>query len=81
MDSVPRVILVPGLGGLCVGKDAAASTITRDIAAHTLTVKAQIAAMGTYHGMSEQDIFDAVAHGTRAVATNLIFDIFKLEND
>jgi rhamnose utilization protein RhaD (predicted bifunctional aldolase and dehydrogenase)/NAD(P)-dependent dehydrogenase (short-subunit alcohol dehydrogenase family) len=57
MDSMPRVILIPGLGGLCAGKDAAASNIIRDIADHTLAVKAQIAAMGTYHGMSEKDLF------------------------
>jgi rhamnose utilization protein RhaD (predicted bifunctional aldolase and dehydrogenase)/NAD(P)-dependent dehydrogenase (short-subunit alcohol dehydrogenase family) len=57
MDSMPRVILVPGLGALCAGKDASASNIIRDIAAHTLAVKAQIAAMGTYHGMSEKDLF------------------------
>jgi uncharacterized peroxidase-related enzyme len=30
-------------------------------------------------GWSEQDIFDAVAHGARAVYANLIFDVFKLE--
>ena len=57
MDSRPRVILVPGLGALCAGKDIAASTIVRDIAAHTLAVKAQIAAMGTYQGMEEGDLF------------------------
>jgi len=49
---------VPGLGAICAGKDAAAATIVRDIAAHTLSVKAQIAAMGTYCGMSEADLFD-----------------------
>jgi rhamnose utilization protein RhaD (predicted bifunctional aldolase and dehydrogenase)/NAD(P)-dependent dehydrogenase (short-subunit alcohol dehydrogenase family) len=58
MDPFPRVILVPGLGALCAGKDAAASGIVRDIAAHTLAVKAQIAAMGTYCGMNERDLFD-----------------------
>ncbi len=58
MDSMPRVILVPGLGALCAGKDAAASIIVRDIAAHTLAVKAQIAAMGIYCGMDEKDLFD-----------------------
>jgi rhamnose utilization protein RhaD (predicted bifunctional aldolase and dehydrogenase)/NAD(P)-dependent dehydrogenase (short-subunit alcohol dehydrogenase family) len=57
MDSMPRVILIPGLGALCAGKDEAASNIVRDIAAHTLTVKAQIAAMGTYQGMDERDLF------------------------
>jgi NAD(P)-dependent dehydrogenase (short-subunit alcohol dehydrogenase family) len=57
MDSRPRVILVPGLGALCAGKDIAASTIVRDIAAHTLAVKAQVAAMGTYQGMEEGVLF------------------------
>jgi alkylhydroperoxidase family enzyme len=32
-------------------------------------------------GWNDRDIFDAVAHGARAVATNIIFDVFKLEND
>jgi alkylhydroperoxidase family enzyme len=32
-------------------------------------------------GWSDADIFDAVAHGARAVATNIIFDTFKLETD
>lgn len=32
-------------------------------------------------GWSEADIIDAVAHGARAVATNIIFDTFKLEDD
>jgi rhamnose utilization protein RhaD (predicted bifunctional aldolase and dehydrogenase)/NAD(P)-dependent dehydrogenase (short-subunit alcohol dehydrogenase family) len=58
MDSMPRVILIPGLGALCAGKDAAASNIIRDIAAHTIEAKAQIAAMGAYHGMDESDLFD-----------------------
>jgi NAD(P)-dependent dehydrogenase (short-subunit alcohol dehydrogenase family) len=58
MDSFPRVILAPGLGALCSGKDAAAADINRDIAAHTLAVKAQIAAMGTYCGMDERDLFE-----------------------
>ena len=58
MDSLPRVLLVPGLGVLCAGKDVLAAGIVRDIAEHTLAVKAQIAAMGTYSGMNEKDTFD-----------------------
>lgn len=58
MDPSPRVLLIPGLGVLCAGKDAASAAIVRDIAAHTLAVKAQIAAMGTYQGMEERDVFD-----------------------
>ena len=58
MDPFPRVILVPGLGALCAGKDAAAADIIRDIADHTLATKAQIAAMGTYRGMNERELFE-----------------------
>jgi rhamnose utilization protein RhaD (predicted bifunctional aldolase and dehydrogenase)/NAD(P)-dependent dehydrogenase (short-subunit alcohol dehydrogenase family) len=58
MDSLPRVILASGLGALCAGKDVEATTIIRDIAAHTLAVKSQIAAMGRYCGMRERDLFE-----------------------
>jgi rhamnose utilization protein RhaD (predicted bifunctional aldolase and dehydrogenase)/NAD(P)-dependent dehydrogenase (short-subunit alcohol dehydrogenase family) len=61
-DSLPRVVLIPGLGALCAGKDVAAAKIVRDITAHTLTVKAQVAAMGTYAGMSEAELFDMEYH-------------------
>ena len=57
-DSMPRVILVPGMGAVCAGTDIEATTIIRDIADHTLAVKAQIAAMGSYRGMNERDLFD-----------------------
>ncbi len=33
------------------------------------------------HGWSDKDIIDGLAHGARAVATNLLFDAFKLESD
>jgi len=58
MDSLPRVILMPGLGALCGGKDVTAAGIARDITAHTLAVKAQIGAVGSYRGMEESDLFD-----------------------
>jgi rhamnose utilization protein RhaD (predicted bifunctional aldolase and dehydrogenase)/NAD(P)-dependent dehydrogenase (short-subunit alcohol dehydrogenase family) len=58
MDPSPRVLLIPGLGALCAGKDAESAAIVKDIAAHTLAVKAQIAAMGAYRGMGEKDLFD-----------------------
>ncbi len=57
MDSLPRVILLPGLGVLCAGKDVTATSIIKDIAAHTLAAKAQIAAMGSYYGMDEKELF------------------------
>jgi alkylhydroperoxidase family enzyme len=32
-------------------------------------------------GWTERDIFDALAHGARAVATNILFDAFKVGRD
>ncbi|HYK88720.1 MAG TPA: bifunctional aldolase/short-chain dehydrogenase [Acidobacteriota bacterium] len=59
LDSLPRIILMPGLGALCSGEDASVAGIVRDITAHTLAVKAQIAAMGgRYRGISEGQLFD-----------------------
>jgi rhamnose utilization protein RhaD (predicted bifunctional aldolase and dehydrogenase)/NAD(P)-dependent dehydrogenase (short-subunit alcohol dehydrogenase family) len=57
MDPLPRVILIPGLGAICAGCNAAAAAIARDIADHTLSVKTQIAAMGAYSGLTEKDLF------------------------
>jgi rhamnose utilization protein RhaD (predicted bifunctional aldolase and dehydrogenase)/NAD(P)-dependent dehydrogenase (short-subunit alcohol dehydrogenase family) len=58
MDSLPRVILVPGLGAVCAGHDIDAAEIIRDIATHTLATKIQIADMGTYCGMTEPELFE-----------------------
>jgi len=56
-DSLPRVILMPGLGALCSGPDLNAATIAADITAHTLSVKAQIGALGAaYEGVDEREI-------------------------
>ena len=57
-DSLPRVVLLPGLGALCAGKDAHAARIAHDITAQTLAAKARIAAMGTYRGLGESHLFD-----------------------
>jgi len=61
-DSMPRVLLIPGLGVLSAGKDARAARIALDITAHTLAVKTQIAAMGEYRGLPEEDLFDMEYH-------------------
>jgi rhamnulose-1-phosphate aldolase/alcohol dehydrogenase len=58
LDALPRVILVPGMGAFCCGGDVTAARIVKDITAHTLAVKARIAAMGSYLGMEEVDLFD-----------------------
>jgi NAD(P)-dependent dehydrogenase (short-subunit alcohol dehydrogenase family) len=58
MDAMPRVLLMPGIGAVCAGKNIADSTVVRDITAHTLAVKQQIAAMGVYRGLEEEDLFE-----------------------
>src|ERR1019366_766867 len=57
-DALPRVVLLPGLGALCAGKDVRAARMARDITAQTLAAKAKIAAMGTYQGVEEQHLFE-----------------------
>jgi rhamnose utilization protein RhaD (predicted bifunctional aldolase and dehydrogenase)/NAD(P)-dependent dehydrogenase (short-subunit alcohol dehydrogenase family) len=58
MDSLPRVILLPGLGAICAGRSARAAAVVRDITAHTLQAKVQIASMGRYRTIPEADLFD-----------------------
>jgi rhamnose utilization protein RhaD (predicted bifunctional aldolase and dehydrogenase)/NAD(P)-dependent dehydrogenase (short-subunit alcohol dehydrogenase family) len=62
LDSLPRVILMPGLGAICAGKDAVAARVARDITAHTLAVKSRITTMGTYRGLPEDELFDMEYH-------------------
>jgi rhamnose utilization protein RhaD (predicted bifunctional aldolase and dehydrogenase)/NAD(P)-dependent dehydrogenase (short-subunit alcohol dehydrogenase family) len=57
-DPNPRVLLLPGLGTICSGQDVHAAKIAHDITAHTLAVKAKVAAMGTYEGLSEHHLFE-----------------------
>ncbi|MGA2072214.1 MAG: bifunctional aldolase/short-chain dehydrogenase [Terriglobia bacterium] len=61
-DPLPRVLLLPGLGALCAGRNVHEARIARDITAHTLAVKTQIAAMGTYEGLSESHLFEMEYH-------------------
>jgi len=61
-DPLPRVLLLPGLGAICAGKDVKAAGIARDITAHTLEVKSRVAAMGTYEGLSESHLFEMEYH-------------------
>ncbi len=57
-DSMPRAILMPGLGAICAGKDVVEAGIVRDITAQTLAAKTKIAAMGRYEGLSEEHLFN-----------------------
>jgi rhamnose utilization protein RhaD (predicted bifunctional aldolase and dehydrogenase)/NAD(P)-dependent dehydrogenase (short-subunit alcohol dehydrogenase family) len=57
-DPNPRVLLLPGLGAICSGNDVHAAKVACDITAHTLAVKAKVAAMGMYEGLSESHLFE-----------------------
>ncbi|MBF0626088.1 MAG: SDR family NAD(P)-dependent oxidoreductase [Magnetococcales bacterium] len=57
-DELPRVILMPGLGAVCVGDDGAAAGVAADITAQTLAVKRQVAESGgVYRGLDESALF------------------------
>jgi len=59
LDPLPRIVLLPGLGALCAGETAAAADVARDITAHALAVKAQIADTdASYEGLSEDQTFE-----------------------
>ena len=62
-DAMPRIILIPGVGATCVGRDAKDAGIVRDIAAHTLAAKAVIAASGSYEGLDEKHLFEMEYRG------------------
>jgi len=57
-DSMPRVILMPGLGAICAGKDVVEADIVRDITFQTLSAKIKISSMGKYEGLNEEHLFD-----------------------
>ncbi len=61
-DSAPRVILLPGMGAACAGKDVSSADICRDITAQTLEVKARIGAMGSYQSLSEGEFYAMEYH-------------------
>jgi NAD(P)-dependent dehydrogenase (short-subunit alcohol dehydrogenase family) len=56
-EALPRVVLVPGVGAFCAGRDLREAEIARDITAHTLAVKASLAGCATYEGLPERDLF------------------------
>lgn len=56
-DLLPRAVLMPGLGALCAGSDAASAHIVRDITAQSLRAKRVVAATGDYQGLHEDDLF------------------------
>ncbi|MBF0152475.1 MAG: bifunctional aldolase/short-chain dehydrogenase [Magnetococcales bacterium] len=57
-DSLPRVILIPHVGVVCVGADAQEADIARDITMNTLAVKRLVTEGGVYAGLPEEALFD-----------------------
>lgn len=63
-DSLPRMILVPGIGAIAVGPNARHGQIALDILRQTLVTKGQILGLGkTFKGLSEDHLFDMEYRG------------------
>jgi len=58
LDSLPRVVLIPGLGIVASGTSAKAAAVAADIAEHTLAAKVDAAAVGSYQELDSGFIFD-----------------------
>ncbi len=58
LDPMPRVILVPELGALCVGSTSKAAAIVSDVYRHTARVILAATRLGRYQPVSEADLFD-----------------------
>jgi rhamnose utilization protein RhaD (predicted bifunctional aldolase and dehydrogenase)/NAD(P)-dependent dehydrogenase (short-subunit alcohol dehydrogenase family) len=55
---VPKVVMIPGTGIACAGRDARDADIARDITDQTISVKTTIAETGgTYEGLSEDQLY------------------------
>jgi rhamnose utilization protein RhaD (predicted bifunctional aldolase and dehydrogenase)/NAD(P)-dependent dehydrogenase (short-subunit alcohol dehydrogenase family) len=58
LDTLPRVVLVPGLGLFGLGASAKDAAIAADIAANTVAVITDAEATGRYECVGEADMFD-----------------------
>jgi len=58
LDSVPRVVLVPGVGVFGAGRTKQDARIAADIAEHTVRAKGLANAIGRYTALSDGDLFD-----------------------
>jgi len=58
-DFAPRVLLIPGLGAVCIGKDAAEAAMIGDITRQGLAVKTEIfQGGGEYLPLDDEHLFD-----------------------
>jgi len=58
LDPLPRVLLLPGYGALCVAGSRAEAEIAADIYEHTAAVITAAEGIGSYRPVSELDLFD-----------------------
>lgn len=59
LDLLPRVVLLPGMGAVCIGHDFEKACIVRDIVLQAMQTKIAIyQTNGGYAGLSEDHIFD-----------------------
>lgn len=58
LDSLPRVLLLPGFGMCTVGKTLAAARVVADVYEHTMSVMMDADDIGTYQPVSREDLFD-----------------------
>lgn len=58
LDPDPRIVLIPGLGLVAVGVDAASANIAADVYEHTIDVIAAADGFGRYNALPEGDLFD-----------------------
>ena len=58
LDPYPRLILIPGLGVFAAATSSGAARIALDIARRSLAVQEDATALGEYHPVSEDALFD-----------------------
>lgn len=58
LDPLPRVVLVPGVGALTLGRTLADARVAGDIHLHTACVIPDAEAVGRFHPIGELDLFD-----------------------
>jgi rhamnose utilization protein RhaD (predicted bifunctional aldolase and dehydrogenase)/NAD(P)-dependent dehydrogenase (short-subunit alcohol dehydrogenase family) len=58
LDSLPRVILLPGFGMVTMGSTLADATTVADVYEHTMSVMMDADDIGSYRPVSREDLFD-----------------------
>ena len=58
LDTIPRIVYIPGMGLFGVGKTAKEAAICADIAEATVDVITKAEGIGTFVALAEEDLFD-----------------------